>query len=257
MPFIGKIIYGVFSSKSQVEELQQHIRDVEWNAIRDTIPHGAQFLDVGCGAGYAMQRAIREKNCSAVGIDPEPGTHGVGRFEQERIHIPLEIMEGASETLPFESASFDVVYSSHVLEHVSDEIQTLREMKRVLKPGGVLIIGMPTATMALLNWLSQLIFTTHIKIYENFRFCYKPGRIKRLISVFKINSHSFPRARSIYYDFKHYRVSNWKKTIETEFIIESTHLPLWYSYPDYPRLFKPKKRKYFSSSVFFICKKRI
>lgn len=253
---IGEIIYATISTKEKIETYQQLIRDKEWAEIERFIPVGSKFLDVGCGSGYAMIQAKERINCEVCGIDPDPGSHGVGRFEKNRVSEILNISQGFSEQLPFKNGEFNVVYSSHVLEHVQNERKSLQEMSRVMKNNGVLIIGMPTAQMAILNWFSQFIFTTHIKIYENFRFFHQSGRVKRFIKVFQINSHSYPKARSIWHDFKFYKVSHWKRTIEAEFIIESIHLPLWYSYPDYPRLFKPKKRKLFSSSVFFICKKK-
>jgi ubiquinone/menaquinone biosynthesis C-methylase UbiE len=255
MPTLGNVIYRTLSSRAKVEHLQQMIRDAEWKAISEFIPERSRFLDVGCGAGYAMQRARTDKQCQVTGIDPDPGAHGVGRFEKDRIETNLTILQGKSEALPFNDESFDVVYMSHVLEHVDDEQKTLQEMLRVVKSSGVIIIGVPTAQMSLLNWISQVVFTTHIKLYENIRFIHRPGHLKRFISIFRIGSHSYPKAKSIWYDIFHYRTSNWQRIIERELKIQSMHFPLWYPYPDYPQWFKPVKKQTYSSSVFFICKK--
>jgi ubiquinone/menaquinone biosynthesis C-methylase UbiE len=256
MPSIGNLIYAVYASKSEVEMRQEGIRVIEWQAIAEFIPDRCSFLDVGCGTGYAMQRAMLEKQCEVVGIDPDPGAHGVGRFETERVTAPLTIQQGCSEQLPYEDNSFDLVYSSHVLEHVSDEVKSLQEMKRVLKPDGTLIIGVPTSEMAWIHFLSQALFTTHIKVYEFFRFLNRPGQWKRFVSVFRINSHSSPRASSVWYDIVHYRANRWKKSIEMEFVVKEMRYPLLYPYPDYKQLFKPKKMKWCGSSVFFICTKK-
>ncbi len=253
---IGKLIYSTISSREKVEKLQQKIRDEEWKFLIDEIPVNAHFLDVGCGAGYAMARAFSDKNCTVVGIDPEPGAHGVGRFIKDLVSIS-NIQKGFAENLPFEDQKFDVVFSSHVLEHVEDEIQSLKEMKRVLKNDGILIIGMPTATMAWVNLLSTVLFTTHIKIYEFARSIFTRNLLKNLIRIFRVSSHSYPRANSIWYDIKHYRVENWKKTLEKEFLIEKTILPCLYPYPDYPQFFKLHRSKSVSSSVFFVCRKKI
>jgi len=128
-------------------------------------------------------------------------------------------------------------------------------MKRVLKKDGVLIIGMPTASMAILNYLSQFIFTTHIKIYELFRNLFTHNPVKIFTEIFRIKSHSYPRAKSIWYDIFHYRTGNWKKTVEREFDVKTVIKPCFYPYPDYPQFFKLYTSKLFSSSVFFICKK--
>ena len=251
---IGKIIYSTISSKDKVEKYQQIIRDSEWEQIENYIPKNSKFLDVGCGAGYSLMRACENLNCSVEGIDADPGSHGVGRFVKDLVN-DVSIKQGFAEDLPYANDSFDVVYSSHVLEHVNDESKALEEMKRVLKKDGVLIIGMPTASMAFLNYISQLTFTTHIKTYELFRNLFFQNPIKNFIKIFRINSHSYPRARSIWYDLFHYRIKNWKKTVEREFKVKTIIEPCFYPYPDYPQLFKLYTSKFFTSSVFFICKK--
>ena len=244
------------SSKDKVEQYQQIIRDAEWKEVANHIPKNSKFLDVGCGAGYSLMRASQDLNCEVKGIDADPGSHGVGRFIKDMVKT-VPIKQGFAENLPYANGTFDVVYSSHVLEHVNDEAKALAEMKRVLKKDGVLIIGMPTSSMAALNYLSQFIFTTHIKIYELFRNIFSVNPLKSFIKIFRINSHSYPRARSIWYDLFHYRISNWQKTVETEFNVKSIIKPCFYPYPDYPQLFKLHKSIFFSSSVFFICKNKL
>ncbi len=213
------------------------------------------FLDVGCGAGYAMQKAKEDFSCECYGIDPDPGVHGVGRFLKDMVK-EQKIVQGFAENLPYENRNFDVVYSSHVLEHVNDEQKSLSEMKRVLKDNGVLIIGMPTATMTFVRIISQIFFTTHIKIYEALRSFGSKKFYTSIKSIFKIGSHSYPRANSALYDLRHYRVSNWRKMISKQFEIIEAFEPCLYPYPDYIQWFKLHKSKLGSSSVFFICKKK-
>jgi ubiquinone/menaquinone biosynthesis C-methylase UbiE len=251
---IGKIIYATISSKHKVEKYQQIIRDAEWFEIENQIPRDSKFLDVGCGAGYSLMRASQDLNCEVEGIDADPGSHGVGRFIKDMVNT-VPIKQGFAENLPYENETFDVVYSSHVLEHVNDEAKSLSEMKRVLKKDGVLIIGMPTSNMAILNCISQLIFTTHIKLYEFFRKIFSKNVLNNFTKIFRIPSHSYPRGNSIWYDILHYRISNWQNTIEKEFKVKTVIKPCFYPYPDYPQLFKLYRSKFFSSSVFFICKK--
>jgi len=251
---IGRLIYSTMSSKNKVEKYQQIIRNAEWENIANHIPENSKFLDVGCGAGYSLMRASQDLNCAVEGIDADPGNHGVGRFIKKLVeNVPIK--QGFAEKLPYVDESFDVVYCSHVLEHVNDEGKAISEMKRVLKKDGVLIIGMPTSTMAVLNYLSQLIFTTHIKIYQLFRNFLSENPINNFIKIFHISSHSYPRAKSIWYDIFHYRISNWRKTVEREFKVKTVIKPCFYPYPDYPQLFKLYISKFFSSSAFFICKK--
>lgn len=251
---IGKLIYATISSKHKVEKYQQIIRDAEWSEIENHIPKESKFLDVGCGAGYSLMKASTDLNCEVEGIDADPGSHGVGRYS-ENSTSGLSIKKGFAEKIDYEDETFDVVYCSHVLEHVNDEAMAIAEMKRVLKKNGVLIIGMPTSNMAILNYTSQLIFTTHIKIYEFLRNVFSKNALNYFIRIFRINSHSYPRAKTIWYDLFHYRIHKWKKTVEREFIVQTVIKPCFYPYPDYPQLFKLHKSEFFSSSVFFICKK--
>lgn len=245
-----------FLSKDKVDENQRRIREVEWDAVKPYIPTGSSFLDVGCGAGYAMRKATDELKCDAFGIDPQPGGHGVGRYSE--LDKTLKIIQGVSEKIPFEDKTFDVVYSSHVLEHVNDEHKSLQEMKRVLKDDGVLIIGMPTAFMAHVNNISQLIFTTHQRVF-NVLLGWVPiirtGNTA-FINMFVPVSHSCPRAKTVLYDMFHYRIKTWKRIVEQEFIIQQVLLPASYPYPEYRQLFGMRKNSRMSSSVFFVCIKK-
>lgn len=251
-----KIYNWGFLPKDKVDENQRKIREVEWDAVKPYIPPKSKFLDVGCGAGYSMKKACIELDCECYGIDPMPGGHGVGRYSE--LDSSLNIVQGVSEKIPFESNSFDVVYSSHVLEHVDDEHKSLHEMKRVLKDDGVLIIGMPTAFMAHINNISQIIFTSHQRILNVLlgRFPFIATGKTCFVNMFVPVSHSYPRAKTIFYDMHHYKIKKWQRTVESEFIVEHVLKPAKYSYPEYRQLFRLKKDARNSSSVFFVCKKK-
>ena len=208
---------------------------------------------MGCGSGYSMKMAKESCNCEIFGIDPSPMEHGVGR-NGSKFEVGIEkIFEAVSEQIPFGDKTFDVVYSSHVLEHVQNENKSLQEMKRVLKSNGILILGVPTATMAHINWFTQLLFTTHIKITAVLLHkIFNTGKYKWW-EIFVPVSHSFPN-KSLLYDINHYKVKNWSKIISKEFKITNVILPALYPYPEYRQLFKLRKYRNYSSSVFFICK---
>ena len=247
--FLLRLYYFGNSSKEEFNQRQKVIRDIEWEAVKSFIPENSKLLDVGCGTGYSMKRAIEELNCECEGVDPVPNYAGVPVEDQDKI----KITQAQAEELPFEGNSFDVVYSSHVLEHVRDRRKGLQEMKRVLKPNGVIIIGVPTAAMATMNLLENLFFTTHQRIV-NFLFA---GKLKvkrpRFINIFLPNSHS-ESGRTILYDLNHYRIKKWKNLVSSELKIEKQLMPAFYPYPDFIEIFEPKKLKNYSSSVFFVCK---
>lgn len=253
---ILKLYYWGNLPKDTIDANQKRIRTIEWNAIQAYIPTGSSFLDVGCGAGYAMKKAMEVCNCQCYGLDPIPGEHGVGRYNT--LDRQLNIQVGVAEDIFFSENMFDVVYSSHVLEHVGNELLALQEMNRVLKDDGILIIGMPTAAMAHINNITQIMFTTHQRIFNVllgwFPFIHT-GKTK-WINILIPCSHSFPRAKTIFYDMYHYRISNWKKIVEQVFDIKEVITPALYPYPEYKQWFSLKENARHSSSVFFICKKK-
>lgn len=243
-----------YLSKARQNHFQKIVRDTEWEAIAPYIKKG-KFLDVGCGAGYSMQKAKNMGEIIVYGIDPDPKGHGVGR-EGSGFDIAVDnIIQATAESIPFDDGHFNTVYSSHVLEHVQDEQKSLSEMKRVLKEDGVLIIGMPTAAMATLNMINQYLFTTHQKFVNFFLSPFiKTGKVKFWQLFVPISHTSFDK--TIFYDLKHYRIKNWKKIVEQQFEIIEIITPAFYPYPDMLQYFKLKKNSRNSSSVFFICKKK-
>lgn len=252
---LGNFIYSTLSSKEKIENYQQIIRDSEWDILKNYFRKECNFIDVGCGAGYTLKKAAEDLQCKGIGIDPEPGAHGVGRYSDSKSDSP-EIIQGNAENIPFDDQAFELVFSSHVLEHVNDEQKSLQEMKRVLKDDGVLIIGMPTALMSWISLISNFVFTTHIRIYNFIRHLFTQDVFKHFLQIFYIQSHSYPRAKTIFYDLVHYRVRNWKKIVSKEFEILEVIEPCLYPYPDFPQWFKLRKSRLGSSSVFFVCKKK-
>jgi ubiquinone/menaquinone biosynthesis C-methylase UbiE len=253
--FFKNIFWYPFSSKNNIEKYQKQIRDIEWDSFKEYIPTNSNLLDVGCGSGDNLSRAASELKCKTTGIDPAPGAHGVGRFTEDAM-IKSEIIQGNAENLPFENKTFDVVFCSHVLEHVNNEHKSLTEIARVTKENGTIIIGMPTASMTIIGLISHYLLTTHVNILFFIKHIGKKEMLNRFIHIFLPKSHSYPNHRFFFYDLHAYRVSRWTKLVNSEFSIKHTITPCLYPYPDYIQFFPKIKNKKFSSSVFFICTKK-
>jgi ubiquinone/menaquinone biosynthesis C-methylase UbiE len=90
-------------------------------------------LEVGSGLGILAQEVARVVTKGEVyGVEYSPEQLG-----QAKVSVPnLRLMQGDAHQLEFEDGRFDVVYCRYVLEHVAHPAQVLREMRRVLKPGG-------------------------------------------------------------------------------------------------------------------------
>src|SRR3989338_5589056 len=136
--------------KERFNHYQKIIRDKEWEVAKEYIPHKICLLDIGCGTGYYLKRAAEDLSCHCVGIDPQPYKYGINIKDGEQV----KIYRAKAECLPFSDKQFKIVFSSHVLEHVLNKVSSLREMKRVIKDDGTIILCVPTATMACIGLFS-------------------------------------------------------------------------------------------------------
>jgi methionine biosynthesis protein MetW len=105
--------------------------------VRHTIPPGARCLDVGCGAGHTAE-VLTAHGCDYVGVDISETA-----VQQARARGLDARWIDDSGALPFAEASFDAVVCFEVLEHIFSPQLSVREMFRVLRPGGVVIATTP------------------------------------------------------------------------------------------------------------------
>ena len=98
-------------------------------------PHGKATLDIGSGGGLLAEEFAR-LGCDVTGIDPSRESVETARAHAASEGLGVEYTVGTGEQLPFEDATFDVVYCCDVLEHVNDLDRVIAETARVLKPGG-------------------------------------------------------------------------------------------------------------------------
>jgi ubiquinone/menaquinone biosynthesis C-methylase UbiE len=100
---------------------------------------GDRLLDLGCGEGHFVA-AARAAGAEVVGVDIAEAA-----LERARVLVPgadLRLVE-PDGSLPLAHAAVDVVWCSEVLEHVPDTIALLTEVRRVLRPGGRLLLTVP------------------------------------------------------------------------------------------------------------------
>jgi demethylmenaquinone methyltransferase/2-methoxy-6-polyprenyl-1,4-benzoquinol methylase len=96
---------------------------------RDTV------LDVATGTGAVAAELRRRYGCRVVGIDQSPEMLAVART---RLGQDVELHEGRAEHLPFDDAAFDALTFTYLLRYVDDPGSTLRELARVVRPGGTI-----------------------------------------------------------------------------------------------------------------------
>jgi SAM-dependent methyltransferase len=102
---------------------------------KHTLPADAKVLDIGCGQGVALE-VFRDAGLDAIGIT-------LGEDVQACLAKGLKAVEMDLAFLDFPDATFDLVWCRHALEHSVFPFFTLAEMRRVLRPGGVLYVEVP------------------------------------------------------------------------------------------------------------------
>jgi ubiquinone/menaquinone biosynthesis C-methylase UbiE len=121
-----------------------------WRDFLARAPHvpGARVLEVGCGTGIITTKIAHLPGVAeAVGVDPSPGF--VDRARRRESSCLFEVADGRA--LPFEDATFDGVVLATTLCHVPEPERALAEARRVLRPGGYLLVydgDYATATVA-------------------------------------------------------------------------------------------------------------
>jgi demethylmenaquinone methyltransferase/2-methoxy-6-polyprenyl-1,4-benzoquinol methylase len=126
-------------------------QDPRWRSfLVSRIPADARrVLDVATGtAAVAIELVRAEPSRTVVGIDQSREMLGAGRerIEHEGLSDRIELREGQAETVPFADAEFDALTFTYLLRYVDDVPATLRELVRVVRPGGtvaMLEFGLP------------------------------------------------------------------------------------------------------------------
>jgi demethylmenaquinone methyltransferase / 2-methoxy-6-polyprenyl-1,4-benzoquinol methylase len=117
---------------------------------------GMRILDVATGTGMVAGELLSRCECSVVGIDQSPAmlARARSRFAGEP-SAKVELMEGEAERLPFPDGSFDALTFTYLLRYVDDPRATVRELARVVRPGGrvaSLEFGVPPLALARVAW---------------------------------------------------------------------------------------------------------
>jgi SAM-dependent methyltransferase len=107
---------------------------------RQLVPQAqGRVLEVGMGTGRNLPFYDRSRVSRLVGVDPAMQMHSLARKRSQKAGIAVELMGLSAEQLPTADASFDTVVCTYTLCSIPDAAQALREMRRVLAPGGKLL----------------------------------------------------------------------------------------------------------------------
>jgi 2-polyprenyl-3-methyl-5-hydroxy-6-metoxy-1,4-benzoquinol methylase len=115
--------------------------------LAELYPQRGRLLELGSSMGFLLQ-SFHKDGWDVLGVDPN---RYACRHAREKLGLPA--IASTLEEADIPDASFDVVVMLHVIEHVPDPLATLREINRVLKPGGHLILETPRYD----TWLFRLL----------------------------------------------------------------------------------------------------
>lgn len=116
---------------------------------------GLGVLDAGCGGGATLT-SLGERYGGAVGVEL---SEEMVSYARER---GREVVQGSIEDLPFADGDFDLALALDVIEHVPDDVSALRELFRVLRPGGRLLVTVPAL---MLLWSEHDVANGHYRRY--------------------------------------------------------------------------------------------
>lgn len=184
----------------------------EWLGPTD----GQTILDCGCGRGFYLKMLRHLGTARLFGIDLE--LPYLRKARRNTADLPAVLVGNASiYGLPFPDETFDAVLLSEILEHVDRDVDALREVRRVLKPGGLALLTVPHADYPFwwdpINKTLEALFGTHIGrgplagIWAFHVRLYMPEKLRQatLAAGFQVEEersfthHSFPFVHNLLY----------------------------------------------------------
>lgn len=145
-------------------------------------------LDYGAGRGHVEHMNFRGIAKFVAGIDPEAAV-----FENPFLD-DAKVLELPEAIIPYPDGMFDIVFADNVMEHVQDPLQTFREVRRVLKPGGVFLAKtpnkwhyMPLIARCTPTWFHKAVNRRRGReVHDTFPTCYRcnsAGDVRRLAAM--------------------------------------------------------------------------
>lgn len=156
---------------NRLNYLLQNTGDIAFKRRVKSIVQGLEIkdqdriLDCGCGEGFYLKVISELCRCQLCGFDCNEENLYRARQELDSSHAQLTL--GDIYKLPYHDGEFDKIILSEVLEHLPDDVKALSEIKRILKPGGILFVTVPNSNYPFfwdpINKILETIFHTHIK----------------------------------------------------------------------------------------------
>jgi len=159
--------------------------------LRDTPQPGTKFVDIGTGPATILIHLKRfYPQVSLIGFDISLEMLHMAKAHSRRMDIPLKLLAGDGQFLPFRAKTFWVITSLFTLHHIDQPENLLRELDRVLKPNGTLLIidfrrDMSPGLFLIMNTLWQLAFyctAGRMGFRNSVRSAWRPDEIKDMLN---------------------------------------------------------------------------
>ena len=183
-------------------------------------PEGT-MLDLGCGEGrhiFGLMEKFPDLKC--IGLDPhieslDKAFEGL-KFLESISNTKTNFLSGSAYSLPFSDDSFDLVICSEVLEHLHDYKDAIKEINRVLKPGGQFLASVPAEFPEKICWLLSEAYQNqpggHLRIF-------KKNELIKEVAEHNFSFESSQRFHSIHSAYWWLRCLFWKSQ-ESNIIIK-------------------------------------
>ena len=182
------------------------------------------LLDMGCGEGRHSIGALLETSANVVGLDLSINDLNIAKsrlsdFDTENLETHCTFSVGNITDIPLEDSSLDAVICSEVLEHVESPEESIIEMIRVLKPGGIIALSVPRYLPELICWKLSTEYSQtpggHVRIF-------KQSQLKSLATDNGLEYQSFHWAHGLHSPYWWLQCLFWK-TKDQSFLIKQYH----------------------------------
>jgi 2-polyprenyl-3-methyl-5-hydroxy-6-metoxy-1,4-benzoquinol methylase len=164
--------YEVENAENFFRLMRLGLADLGFDEIEASLPAGRRFIDIGCATGALVQH-MASRGWESVGVELCEESAEFGRRQRG-----VDIRTGTLETAAFPDAWFDLVHSSHVIEHVPEPGALVDEIQRVLKPGGWCV----TATPSVSGFQARLLGRHWRSVIPDHVHLFSPSGLQRLFS---------------------------------------------------------------------------
>lgn len=167
--------------------LEPLLRWMRLRRVMHHIPNDSILLDVGCGRAAAFLKAISPYIRQGIGVDFKVENTRFNNIETTQLRL--------ENYLPFEDSSFNVVTMLAVLEHIDDDQQILKEIHRVLVPGGKLIVTVPSIwakpVLEFLAYNLKIVSEDEVRDHKRYYTCQKLEQTFTQVPGFEEFHHNY------------------------------------------------------------------